>query len=167
MRLTLYKVLSYILLPIAAYIGLITLLTLFAAFSNFQLLFSVFICGATVIYVFTSFAFLRKGLLRNLPFKHGVKDLIKVNGYVALVLSIFGLISGMALLVSPEIIQMVIDSLKNMNNEAVKSADLNAATLKKSLYLMVAFCLLLFFHILLTFYYIRKNSRLFIHEEPK
>jgi hypothetical protein len=167
MRLTIYKILSYILLPIAAYIGLMTLLTLFAAFSNFQILFSLFLSGATVIYVFASFAFLRKGLLRNLPFKHSVKDLIKVNGYVATVLSVFGLISGLALLVSPGIIQMVIDSLKNMNNEAVKNANLTAATLKKSIYLMVAFCLLLFFHILLTFYYLRKNPGLFIQQDPK
>ena len=167
MRFTIYKILTYILLPVAAYIGLVTLLTLLVALSNFNLLFSVFLCGATVIYVFSSFAFLRKGLLKNLAFKQSIKDLIKVNGYVAIALAVLGLISGLVLLINPEVQEMVLESIKSMNKDAVKAADLSPQSLKRALYLMISFCLMLFVHVVLTFYYLRKNPQLFISSVPK
>ena len=167
MRFTIYKILTYILLPVAAYIGLVTLLTLLVALSNFNLLFSVFLCGATVIYVFSSFAFLRKGLLKNLAFKHSVKDLIKVNGYVAIALAVLGMISGLLLIVNPDVQKIVLESIKNMNKDAVKAADFSPPCLTRALYLMVSFCTLLFIHVVLTFYYLRKNPHLFISPASK
>jgi hypothetical protein len=81
-----YRILTYILLPFGAIVGLLALISLTAALGNFAALLPAFVCGCTVIYLVTSFNFLQKGILLKQPQKPPHFDWIRVNGFVALFL---------------------------------------------------------------------------------
>lgn len=82
--LTGYRILTYILLPFAALLGILTLITLVASLSSIAGLLPAFLCGATVIYITVSFMFLHKSILGGQPSKPSLYDWIRVNGFVAL-----------------------------------------------------------------------------------
>lgn len=82
-QLTIFRILSFILVPIAALFGIMTLMTLLTALANPALLLIVFILAAFVIYTFTSLTFLVRGIDTGRPLKPGLRDWIRVNAYVA------------------------------------------------------------------------------------
>lgn len=161
-RLTLYKILSYILLPIGALLGFITLMALIYALGNFALLLSVFISGATVAYIFASYVFMQKVVIKKIASKQSLKDLVKVNAYVALVFAILGVVQGVGLLVSKEAAKAFIDTMIAMQPEAIKAnKQAFIQTFYGVMYFMIAFSVLLQVHINLTFRYLRENNELF------
>ena len=80
---TFYKVLTYILIPIALFLGFIDTLLLMAALINPASLIYVFILACFVIYTFVSFKFFRQGVQNEQPLKKNLKDWIKVNAIVS------------------------------------------------------------------------------------
>ncbi len=86
-QLTLFRILTFILIPIAAIFGFIDLLLLVIALANPILLFGVFILGCFVIYTFASLKFLSKGIDRNAPCKPSLRDWIRVNAFVSIFIS--------------------------------------------------------------------------------
>lgn len=62
-----------------------SLFALLIALSNPALLLSLFVIVAVVIYSFSSFIFLVKGIDQQRVLKSGLQDLIKVNAYVAII----------------------------------------------------------------------------------
>jgi len=152
------------LLPVGVVLGLVTVAALFFALSNIAMLFSVFLTGATVIYIFSSFVFLQKGIDKKIVSKHFLKDLIKVNAYVALFFSILGLMQGVLVLVNPETIKLFTDSMSALQPGNPQLADKPALyqMVKGVLYFMVVLCGLLLFHITATFRYIRQYKDLFV-----
>lgn len=85
-QITLFKILSFILLPIAVFFIVMDLIAMIMALGNPSLLFPVFLLTGMIIYVLASFYFLLIGLNRNQVLKASVKDWIKVNAYVTLFL---------------------------------------------------------------------------------
>jgi hypothetical protein len=85
-QITLFRILSFILLPIALFFIVMDLIAIIMALGNPSLLFPVFLLTGMIIYVFTSFYFLMMGLNRNQVLGASVKDWIKVNAYVTLFL---------------------------------------------------------------------------------
>ena len=83
-NLKLYKVLTYILIPIALFFGFIDVLFLMSALANPGALIFVFIIACLVIYTFTSFKFYRLGVQREQPLTKGLKDWVKVNAIVSI-----------------------------------------------------------------------------------
>lgn len=79
-----YRILTYILLPFGAIIGLLAFISLMAALGNLAALLPAFVCGCTVIYLVTSYNFLHKGILLSQAQKPSQFDWIRVNGFVAL-----------------------------------------------------------------------------------
>ena len=74
-RLNIYRIVSYLLLPVGALLGLATLEALFVALGNMAMLLSLFLTGATVIYIFSTFVFLKKGIDKGAVSKKFLKDL--------------------------------------------------------------------------------------------
>jgi len=160
--LTIYRILTYILLPVAAILGFATLMALLIAIGNFALLLSVFISGATVIYVFSSFVFLQKGITKHLYLKHSLKDLVKVNGYVAIVFSVMGLIQGIAILTTPGLAKTLVENMATMQAATLKTSTNEILRMINGvLYFMLAFSALLFVHINFTFRYLKQYGDLF------
>jgi len=162
-RLTIYRLISYALLPVAIVLGLATVAALFFALGNLTMLFSVFLTGATVIYIFSSFVFLQKGITKRLACKQSLKDLIKVNAYVTLFFSILGLMQGIMILLNPEATKLFLDNMMAMQANNSQTAD--AATLMKVvkvvLYFMIVLSSFLLFHIGATFRYLKQYQDIF------
>jgi len=163
-RLTIYRLVSYALLPVAVVLGLATVVALFFALGNLAMLFSVFLTGATVIYIFSSFIFLQRGIGKKIACKQSLKDLIKVNAYVALFFSILGLMQGIMILLNPEASKLFLDNMMAMqanNTHAPDTASL-MKVVKVVLYFMIALSSLLLFHLGATFRYLRQYQDIFI-----
>ena len=86
--LTIFRILTFVLLPIAALFAVIDFFMLLTALANPAMLFIVFVMAGFVIYSFASLRFLTKGIDLNKPCKPSLKDWIKVNGYVSIFLGV-------------------------------------------------------------------------------
>ena len=165
-RLTIYRVISYALLPVGVVLGLATIFALTFALGNLAMLLPVFLTGATVVYIFASFSFLQKGIDRHVVSKHSFKDFIKVNAYVALFFSILGLMQGIMILLNPEASKLLIDNMKTMQPDNAQALDVAKLmkVLKAVLYFMIVLSSLLLFHIWSTFKYFKLYPDLFRKE---
>lgn len=165
MKLTIYKIISYLLIPVAAFLGFATLIALVNALGNAAMLLSVFISGATVLYIFSGFAFLQKGILKQNTCRPGLKDLIKVNAYVAVVFAMMGLIQGIAILLSPGIAKTFVESMMAMQTAEIKA---NSQGLMKIfygvMYFMIVFSGLLLVHLTISFRFLKQYQYLFSQE---
>jgi hypothetical protein len=162
-QLTVYRILSYILLPVAALLAFLTLLALIVSLGNVAMLFSAFITGATVIYIFSSFSFLQNGIDRQAACKPKLKDWIKVNGYVALFFAVMGLIQGIVVLSNPGATKMIMDNFMTMQATELKAPEmaLMLKIMKAVLWFMVVFSAILLFHISTTFKLLRQYKHVF------
>lgn len=87
-QLTIYQILSFLLVPAALLLGFINLFVLLMGLSgNPAMLFIAFIMACFVIYVFASLRFLLKGINNQFRLKPSLKDWIKVNAYGTLFIS--------------------------------------------------------------------------------
>jgi formate hydrogenlyase subunit 3/multisubunit Na+/H+ antiporter MnhD subunit len=82
----LYLVLSYVLIPIALFFGFMDSILLISALANPSAMILVFAMACIVIYSFTSFKFLKLGIEREQTQTTKLKDWIKVNAYVSLLM---------------------------------------------------------------------------------
>ena len=96
----LYKVLTYILIPIALFLGFIDTILLMLSLLNPSSLLYVFILACFVIYTFVSFKFYRLGLEREQPLKKNLKDWVKVNAIVSIFLCSLFCLNGLSILLS-------------------------------------------------------------------
>ncbi|MES2648899.1 MAG: hypothetical protein V4717_18625 [Bacteroidota bacterium] len=165
-RLSIYRFVSYLLLPIGTLLGLATLIALFVALGNMAMLLSLFLTGATVIYIFSSFVFLRKGIEKGIVSKKFLKDLIKVNAFVTLFFAIMGVMQGILVLLNPTATRLLIDNMLAMQPEGSPplGADQLMQVMKGVLYFMIILGSLLLFHIGSTFRYLKQHAALFTEE---
>jgi predicted membrane channel-forming protein YqfA (hemolysin III family) len=161
-NLLIYRIASYLLLPIAALMGFATLLFLMAALGNFAMLFPVFIAGSTVIYIFASFSFLQK-IDRKIPCKPSLKDWIKVNGFVAMFFVAQLLTSVIFSITNPALTNQAIESMIETQGSSMKGIDpeMVKRTMKGMFYFMGLFGVVLFFHIFVSFRLLKQYAVLF------
>ncbi len=100
--LTLFRILTFVLLPIAALFAVIDFFMLLTALANPAMLFVVFVMAGFVIYTFASLRFLTKGIDLNKPCKSSLKDWIKVNGYVSIFLGVSFLMNSLTVFFTSE-----------------------------------------------------------------
>jgi hypothetical protein len=96
----LYLVLSYILIPIALFFGFLDSLLVISALANPSALILVFAMACIVIYSFSSFKFLKLGIEREQTLTTKLKDWIKVNAFVSLLMFSLIFLNAVALLLS-------------------------------------------------------------------
>ncbi|HSC54925.1 MAG TPA: hypothetical protein VLC98_14930 [Phnomibacter sp.] len=155
--LTLYKILSFILLPIAAILAAFTAIGLLMALANPAALLPLFMMACSVIYVFTSFSFLQKAIMGNRPVKAKLRDWIRVNAFVAIFVAVLNLTNGIILFTNTAMLkeagEQAMATIKQMNTpfpyDIIK-------TMKAVLLFMIAFGAVMVTHILFTFRFIKK-----------
>ena len=99
-QLKLYTVLSYCLIPIALFFAFLDILILISSLANPGALIMVFIVACLVIYTFTSFKFLKKGIELEQSQTKKLKEWIKVNAFVSLFLCSLFFINSISILIS-------------------------------------------------------------------
>lgn len=159
---TLYKILSYILLPIAALLGLFTFMFLFVALGSPAALLPVFTMAATVIYVFTSFSFLQKAIVQQQAVKARLRDWIRVNAFVAMFVAISSLMQGVTLLANPAIMKEALEQANGMMKQMNQPVTYDLmAMMRGILYFIIAFAAVLLTHIMISFQLIKKYREYF------
>lgn len=161
---TLYKILTYILLPFAAIFSLLTVVTFFIAIANPPMFLGVFMLAAVTLYVFCSVRFMRLGMIRQRALKPKLKDWIKVNAYVALPFAVMNFMQSVTIIGKPLLLQEVVKQMTEMQQNAgfpTQPAGSYDTMLIGLLYVMLIFSLVLLVHILMSFSLLKKYSSLF------
>lgn len=166
--LTVYRIISYLLIVVACFLSLGVIMILGAAFANPAVLLSVFLVGGVVLYSFTSFQFFSKGIRKGQPMKPGKKDFIKVNAYVALFFGVMNLIQAITLIMTPVSIKDVVDQLGKMPGAGAGfSADQFYTIMQAICWFLIIYALALITHIQLTFRLLRIYASVFQSEEDR
>ncbi|MFM7720853.1 MAG: hypothetical protein ACKO52_06865 [Sediminibacterium sp.] len=100
----LYLVLSSLLIPIALFFGFMDSILLLSALANPSAMILVFAMACIVIYCFTSFKFLKLGIEREQTQTTKLKDWIKVNAYVSLLMFCLIFLNAVSILLSSDVI---------------------------------------------------------------
>ena len=157
-----FKVLSFILMPIAILLGLIDIAAISAAISNPSMLLPLFIIAAVVMYTFSSFRFYRNGISGDKTFPKKNKDFIRVNGFVALGFSSLSLVQGIVVLFSRKAITEMLETYKKMSEAYALSNDKTINIIYISLAISIAFSLILISHIIICFKLLKKYENKFV-----
>ncbi len=163
-QLTIFRVLTYILLPIAGVFGLMDIFMLLIALSNIPFLFTVFMIAAFVIYVFASLKFLTKGIDTGRPCKASLRDWIRVNAFVTVFMSVTTLISvGSILMLSDTALHEMALEMKNSIKDAppLLNPAIFVKAIKTAAWFMGALSLLLLVHITMNFRLMKQHRHLF------
>jgi hypothetical protein len=160
-----YRILTYLLLPLGVIFAFLTLAALTASLGNVAALLPSFLCGSTVIYIITSLIFLQNGILGEKKCKPGLFDWIRVNGFVALFMGSVFIFQGIFLRGNAEISELLkvqMDTMTEQLNEADKTKMPNLEKLISGvLNFMLVSGLLLVIHIMLGFSVMKKYAAVF------
>ena len=158
----LYRILSYVLLVVAAIFGIAALFALLIALSNPALLLSVFVIVAVVIYSIASFLFLINGINGNRQLQPKLRDWIKVNAYVALVFVMMNIFQSVAVLQNPAVLSEAVKQVSDMQqSKSPLSADFMLRIMKAVVWVLLFYAIILGIHISFTFRYLKQYAHLF------
>jgi hypothetical protein len=164
-NLIIYRIITYILLFIGAFLAFGVLTSLPGALANPVALLPLFLIACVIIYTYCSWRFLIKGIDRNLPCKPSLRDLIKVNGYISVVLGSLFLFQMIVVMTQPTLIDGVLEQVKTAQPEGTLMSD--EALLKwvrVTLAFLLAYSALLIVHTFLTFRLVKEYREVF--DEP-
>ena len=161
---TLYKILTYILLPFAILFGIFALIMFFVGIANPVILLPVFIMAGFTIYTITCLIFSIKGISRQQQCKPSLKDWIKVNGYVASAMGAMSLINSFSLIAYPKI-QLVKIAGQLLAAQATKPPGISVEVIASAMvvlsYIMLVFAIVLLIQLSITFRLLKKYDYLF------
>ena len=161
----LYKVLSFVLLPIGALFGMVGLFSLLSSLGNPYGLLSSFLIICTSIYIFTSFIFVYKGIISKKLCSPSLKDWIKVNGYVSLFVSSSCIIDFIALKLKPSLLQDFTNQALTMKKGLPPEAIAMMPQIINSVFcILLGFGIILFVHITMSLAFIKTKSNIFSEE---
>lgn len=148
-----FKILTYLLLPIGFLFGMMGVMMLVIAISNPQILLPLFLMVCFAIYIFTSFRFTQL-ISAGQPLSMKLRDWIRVNGYVCIFMSLMFLLNAAAIIFLPEqklqeMIQPTIDSMGNLAGGV--TAEQMVSKLQSFSFFLMAMSSFLLLHLLLNF----------------
>jgi len=164
-NLVIYRVISYILLFIAAFLSVGLFSTLLSALANPLALLPLFLVACVIIYTYCSWRFLVRGLDKGIVSRPVLRDLIKVNGYITLVLAAICLFQIIMVLLEPAMIPTIIEQAKAAQPPGnPMGEEMLAKAVQFTLRFLLAYSALLAIHTVLTLRLVKQNPQVF--EEP-
>jgi len=164
-QLTIFRVLTFLLVPVALLFGILDLFMLLMALSaNPAMLLIVFAMACFVIYVFTSARFLLQGIGNERQLNASLKDWIKVNAYGTLFISVMFLMNSVAAFYINEVNlrQMLSDMIAQQPDVAGKiSLDYFIRLFRVISGIMLVVSLLAIVHVMINFRLLRRYDHLF------
>lgn len=163
-QLTIYKILTYILLPFAALFGFVAVIFFFVGLANPLILLPVFLFAGFSIYTICCTIFLTKGIINNRYCKPSLKDWIKVNGYVASFLGAMSLTNCLSILTTPKA-KFKDLAAELLANQPIKPAGFSIDTIVSMMigmsYVLLAFAIILLVHVSINFRLLKKYGYVF------
>ena len=163
-QLVIFRIIGFLLLPIAALFSVLAIVSLFAGLANPKALLSAFLFGSFVIYVFSSLRFLSGSIDTGRPAKPSLRDWIRVNAFVSIAMCVMFLIDISNLFLASD------ESLKEIGRQYLATVPnvppmLNVAlivkVLKLTAWFMGGLSILLLVHIFLNFRLLKRYRHLF------
>lgn len=155
-----YRIGTYLLLFVAGFWAMSVLLYLPMAFANPSILLVVFLLACVIIYSYTSYRFMTKGMIGQMTFKKSFRDLVKVNGYGSLVVAVIILIESLVLFQNYNTLLESIEEILDLNGfDMDPQYVLNV--IKKFFIVLGIYSVILIIHIFATFRLLKKNAYLF------
>jgi hypothetical protein len=162
-----YRILTFILLPIEILMGLMALLMLVVSLGNIAALLPVFMISCTVIYIFSSFRFLNSGIEQHKPLKASLKHWIKVNGYVSAAFAALMITQLTTILFHQELLQEMYQQAIVMQSK-MQGQKLPEQVFKNVMIGMLCgiltYAVLLLVHTFMSFRFVRQYQHLFDEE---
>jgi membrane protease YdiL (CAAX protease family) len=158
---TLYRIFSYFLLIIAAFLGIGLLAVLFIALANPAMLLNVFVAAAVVMYSISSFLFLINGIDGKKQLKPGLKDFIRVNAFVALFFCVMNIFQSVTVIMNPSILGEAINQMPQLTTGQQLPKDTILKVLRGSMWFLLFYSLILMAHIQICFRLLKQYSHLF------
>lgn len=159
--LTIYRIFSYILLIVGIFIGLGVLISLLVALANPALLLNVFVGAAVVMYSFSSFLFLTKGIDGKQSLKTGMKDFIRVNAFVAVFFGVMNIFQAFTIITNPTVLNEAIKNLPQLPNSQQLPTVMILKVLKAVIWFLLFYSVILLIHIQITFRLLKEHAHLF------
>ncbi|KYP13077.1 hypothetical protein [Flavihumibacter sp. CACIAM 22H1] len=161
-NLTVYRILTYVLLAIAGFLSLLLIGMLLAALVNPVLLLQVFLLACVIIYSYCSFRFLNRGIDAHLYCRPSLRDLIRVNGYGTLAFASLNLVVSCTLLVRPGMLNEVAEQALSMQKEQVEGMEeMMINYMKYTLRFLLFYSAALLVHVYMSFRLIRLHADAF------
>jgi hypothetical protein len=148
----LYKILTVIINTVAMLLAISLVLSIPMMLSSPLTMLSGFMMVAIILYAWFSNQFSKKVLQQQQVVKKNLKDLVKVNGIVALIFSIVVIVDVIILMGKP---QAYVDAIKGYG------VDMPLQTITTFLYIMLVYGIVLLVHVIWTFILLRKHSSFF------
>jgi hypothetical protein len=148
-----FKILTYLLLPIGFFFGMMGVMMLVIAISNPQILLPLFLMVCFAIYIFTSFRFTQV-ISAGQPLTQRLRDWMRVNGYVCIFMSLIFLLNAAAISFLPDqkLLEMIQPTIDNMGSLAGGiTAEQMVSKLRSFSFFLLAMSSFLLLHILLNF----------------
>ncbi|MGN6354722.1 MAG: hypothetical protein ACTHLB_15125 [Parafilimonas sp.] len=166
MKLTIYRILSFLLLPMAILFSIAILLLIRAAFANPAMLLPFFLIACIAIYTFASLNFLIRGIDGKKFLGKSSKDWLRVNAIASTVFSLLMITQCTIFLMHPEMLQQITAQAKENAGAEFK---MNKADFENYIritsYFFLVYAIVLFIHIMLSFQYLKKYAYLFQNEK--
>ena len=162
MKLTIYRILSFLLLPIAILFSMGFLLFIRAAFANPAMFFPLFLIACIAIYTFASLNFLIRGIDAKKFLGKSSKDWLKVNAIVSILFAVLMISQCVIFLNQPEMLsEMAAQAKENAGADLKMSAASFENYLRITSYFFLVYAVVLFVHIIISFQYLKKYAYLF------
>jgi hypothetical protein len=166
MKLVIYRVLSFLLLPVAVIFAISVLLFLRAAFANPQMLIPLFLIACIAIYSFAALSFLIKGIDGKKNLGRSLKDWLKVNAFVSSVFALLMISQCIIFLLHPDMLQSIAAQAKeNAGTELKLSGEALQNYLRATSFFFLVYAIVLMAHIVMSFQYLRVYNYLFQSEK--
>jgi hypothetical protein len=165
MKLTIYRILSFLLLPIALLFSITVLFFIRAAFANPAMLLPLFIVACVTVYSFASLNFLIRGIDGKKFLGRSSKDWLKVNAIVSIIFSVLMISQCIIFILHPEMLKGLAEQAKQNAGSDLKVPEASFENyLLFTSYFFLAYAIVLFIHTILSFQYIRLYNYLFQNE---
>jgi hypothetical protein len=157
-----YRILTYILFAIAGFLALMLLMMLIAALGNPILLLPVFLVACVVIYTYSSWRFLAKGIDAHQYCKPSLRDLIRVNAFGTIVFAGLIGVQSLSLIINPALLNDVTAQAMAMQKTQVEGMEsMLVKAMHYILRCMLVYSLLLLVHVALSFRLIKEHADAF------
>ncbi len=162
MKLTVYRILSFLLIPVAVIFSICILILITAALANPSLLMPLFLIACVSIYSFASLRFLITGIDGKKYLGKTSREFLRVNAFVSIVFALLMISQCIVLIIHPELIEQLARQTKQ-NAIAGLKLDANAMGnyMRITSYFFLIYALVLAVHILLSFQYMKQYNYLF------
>jgi len=162
MKLTIYRIFSFLLLPIAVLFSIAVLLLIRAAFANTAMFIPLFLIACIAIYTFASLNFLIRGIDGKRFLGKSSKDWLKVNAIASTIFALLMISQCIILILHPEMLQQIVAQAKANASPGFTMNDANFQNyLRATSYFFLVYAIVLFIHIMLSFQYLKQYAYLF------